>query len=124
MLWGSVKARDLLRDPRTVVHSVVTGRDGSEGEFKVRGRAVAETADDVQTTYAAEVSRRLGWEPVPGRFHLFRMDLDDVTFIRYDEPSGDQHVARWPIGGEFVRRGTSATSLGPPEERVDLLAPP
>lgn len=37
MLWHSRKAADLLRDPRILVHSVITSRDGGEGEFKVRG---------------------------------------------------------------------------------------
>ena len=39
MLWQSRKAADLLRDPRVLVHSVVTSRDGGEGEFKIRGTA-------------------------------------------------------------------------------------
>lgn len=30
MMWRSTKARDLLRDPRILMHSVVTGRDGAE----------------------------------------------------------------------------------------------
>jgi hypothetical protein len=121
MLWGSHKARDLVRDDRLTVHSIVTGRDGSGGEFKVRGRALVVETRSVQAAYAEEAHRRLGWHPVPGRFHLFRVDLDDVTFIRYDEPTGDQYVARWPRGGEFVRRGTSATSLGAPEPWHELL---
>jgi hypothetical protein len=124
MLWGSTKARDLARDARILVHSVVTDRDGAAGEFKVRGRAVPEHSAEVQERYAAEVGRRLDWQPVPGRFHLFRVDIDDVTFIRYDSATGDQYVARWPRGREFVRRGTSATSLGPPEELHDLLPRP
>jgi hypothetical protein len=28
MLWGSAKAADLQRDPRILVHSVITNRDG------------------------------------------------------------------------------------------------
>jgi hypothetical protein len=42
MTWQSTKARDFLRDPRVLVHSVITSRDGTEGEFKVRGTARAE----------------------------------------------------------------------------------
>ena len=42
MLQGSAKAADLRRDPRILVHSVITSRDGGEGEFKVRGHARAE----------------------------------------------------------------------------------
>src|SRR5437763_4093840 len=37
MMWRSPKALDLLRDPRLVVHSVVSRRDGDEGDFKLSG---------------------------------------------------------------------------------------
>ena len=50
----------------------------------------------VQAAYAAVVRDHLGWDPVPGRFHLFRIDVEDVTLIRYDDATGDQFVARWP----------------------------
>jgi hypothetical protein len=53
-------------------------------------------------------------------FHLYVIDIDDVTYIRYS-PSGDQHVTRWPPGNEFVRRATSPTSVADPEIVSDLL---
>jgi hypothetical protein len=121
MLLGSAKAKDLIRDPRVLVHSVVTGRDGAEGEFKVRGTVRGETDPGVQARYAAAVADNLGWRPIPGEFHLFEVCVDDVTFIRYESATGDQFLTRWPTGGEFVRRGTSATTLGPPERRRELL---
>lgn len=121
MMRGSTKARDLLRDPRILVHSVITSRDGGEGEFKVRGIARPEADLNVQERYAAAVGQALGWRPVPGEFHLFAVDIDDVTFVRYDDATGDQFVTRWPPGSEFVRRGTSATTVGPPEPHRDLL---
>jgi hypothetical protein len=34
MLWGSAKAADLQRDPRILVHSVITSRDGGEGNSR------------------------------------------------------------------------------------------
>lgn len=37
MMWRSLKALDLLRDPRVLVHSVVTSPEGKDGEMKVRG---------------------------------------------------------------------------------------
>jgi hypothetical protein len=43
MLHGSYKAADLVRDPRILIHSIVTSRDGRVGEYKVRGRAVEES---------------------------------------------------------------------------------
>jgi Pyridoxamine 5'-phosphate oxidase len=122
MLWGSTKAADLGRDPRVLVHSIITSRNGGEGEFKVRGRAHPVEDLAIQRRYAATVTARLGWRPVPGRFHLFTVELHEVTFIRYDDATGDQYVVRWPQGREFVRRGTSATSLGDPQPRTDILA--
>jgi hypothetical protein len=124
MLWHSRKAADLLRDPRILVHSIITGRDGGEGEFKVRGTARAEGSAAVQARYAAAVSASLGWAPEPGRFHLFGVSIAEVTFIRYDDATGDQHVARWPPAREFIRRGTTATSLGEPEPVHDILVAP
>ncbi len=115
MLWQSTKAADLKRDPRVLVHSVITSRDGGPGEYKLRGTARAETDPAVQRHYADAVGASLGWRPEPGRFHLFGVDIDDVTVIRYDDATGDQFVTRWPGTDEFVRRGTSATSLGDPE---------
>jgi pyridoxamine 5'-phosphate oxidase-like protein len=122
MLWQSRKAADLLRDPRILVHSTVTSRDGGDGEFKLRGTAVAEHDPAAQRRYAAAVAAALGWNPQPGRFHLFRIDADEVIFIRYDDATGDQHVARWPAGTEFIRPGTTATSVGDPRPVSEVLA--
>jgi hypothetical protein len=121
MGWGTLKARDLARDTRLLVHSIVTSRDGTSGEFKLRGHALAEHDSRLHLEYANVVAAQLGWQPEPGRFHLFRMDIEDVTFIRWDDANNDQYVTRWPPGREFVRRGTSATSLGAPEPRSQLL---
>ncbi len=123
MMWGSTKAADLLRDPRTLVHNPVSNRDGLEGEFKLRGTARDEPGRDVQGRYAAEVAQSLGWEPEPGKFHLFAVDVERVTCIRYDGPTGDQYVAYWPPAREFVRRATSATSVGEPEPSTGILEP-
>ena len=67
MLWGSHKAADLDRDPRVLVHSIVTSRDGGDGEFKLRGWCRAETDRTVLERYADAVSAALGWRPDLGR---------------------------------------------------------
>jgi hypothetical protein len=121
MLWGSYKAADLVRDPRLLVHNIITSRDGSAGEYKVRGRAVAEDDEKTRAGYAAAMREQAGWEPDPGAFHLFWVDVAEVTFIRYEDSTGDQFVTLWPAAREFVRRGTTATSLGEPEPFADLL---
>ena len=76
----------------------------------------------VQRRYAVAVSASLGWNPEPGRFHLFVVGVDHATFIRYDQPSGDQHVTAWPPAREFVRRATSATSVGDPQANHGILS--
>ena len=123
MMWGSLKARDLLRDDRILVHSIVTNREGGDGEFKIRGRARQQNDITMQRRYAEEVARSLDWSPEPGQFHLFSVEVGTAAFLRYDGTTGDQYVASWPPAEEFVRRGTTATSVGPPEPRRELLVP-
>jgi hypothetical protein len=121
MMWQSAKARDLLRDPRILVHSVITSRDGAEGELKIRGTARAEHDLAVQRRYADAVAADLGWNPQPGRFHLFAVDISLIIFISYNTATGDQHVAMWPPAQEFIRRATSATSVGDPEPLSEII---
>ena len=56
-----------------------------------------------------------------GHFTLFRIDIDDVTYISYEPETGAQHVARWPAGVEYLRPTTTPTSLGPPQPVRRLL---
>jgi len=121
MMWQSTKARDLLRDPRILVHSVITSRDGAEGEFKVRGNALLEGEPAVQLRYAEAVAKSLGWRPDSERSHLFAVDVSKVSYISYDTATGDQHVATWPPVYEVIRRATSETSVGDPEPITGLL---
>jgi hypothetical protein len=121
MGWGSRKAADLQRDPRILVHSIVTKRDGSDGEFKVRGRAISISDPDEQLSFAEGILEALGWQPEPGKSHPFRIDIDEVTVVRWNDASNDQFISRWPAMIEEVRRGTSAQSHAPPEPISDLL---
>jgi hypothetical protein len=120
MMWQSRKAHDLVRDDRILLHSIVTTREGTEGEVKVRGRAIAVDDRTVRARYCDAVAV-LGWRPEEPWFHLFRIEIEDLTGIRY-APSGDQFVVRWPSRTEFVRRLTSATSVGPPEPVDDFFS--
>jgi hypothetical protein len=120
MMSKSAKAIDLARDPRILLHSIVTGPEPAT-EVKVRGTARTEHDPAVQRRYAAAVSAELGWRPVVGDFTLFAVDVDDVTCIGYDPDTGGQHVARWPAGLEYVRPPVTPTSLGPPQPVRRLL---
>lgn len=121
MMWGSTKATDLSRDPRLLVHNAISNKDGQDGEFKIRGVARNEERLSIQQRYAAEVDQALGWNPEPGRFHLFSVGIEHITYLRYDAATGDQYGLTWPPAREFVRRATSATSVGSPEPLTDIL---
>jgi hypothetical protein len=121
MMAGSTKASDLGRDPRIVLHSIVTGPEAAP-EIKVRGTVRAETSQQVQQHYADTAADALGWRAVVGHFSLFAVSIDDVTYIGYDAESGAQHVARWPRGEEYLRPSTTPTSLGPPEPVRKILS--
>jgi len=120
MMQTSMKARDLRRDPRILLHSLVNGPEAAP-EVKVRGTVVEETDVDVQERYATAAAAELGWRPVVGQFTLFGVDVRDVTFIGFDAETGAQHVARWPAGVEYLRPSTTPTSLGLPQPVTRLL---
>jgi hypothetical protein len=122
MMRSSTKALDLARDPRILLHSIVTGPEAA-AEIKVRGTVRAETSPDVQRLYAETVAAEIGWRPVVGQFTLFAVDIEDVTYIGYDAESSAQHVARWPAGLEYLRPSITPTSLGPRETVRRLLGP-
>lgn len=120
MMRTSTKAADLARDPRILLHSVVTGPEPAV-EIKMRGTAHAVADREVQREYAATVAGQLGWRPVVGEFMLFVIDVGDVTYIGYDPGTSGQHVARWPAGLEYVRPAVTPTSLGLPQPVRRLL---
>ena len=51
MMWRSRKVLDLLRDPRCTLHSTVTDREASEGEFKLSGEAQDVQDTDLRRSY-------------------------------------------------------------------------
>ena len=63
MMWRSTKAIDLTRGPRILMHSVITSRDGGEGEYKVRGTVHSQTDVAAQRRFADSVEKSLGWRP-------------------------------------------------------------
>ena len=92
--WSG-KAADLRRDPRYVLHSVVTGPDSGEGELKLYG-------------FAAEAGPGLRGEPAgawwpaepPEKAAVFVMGIRLALFVAWDLERGVMTVHRWsPRGG-------------------------
>mgnify|MGYP002529933737 CR=1 FL=1 len=85
MMWQSKKAQDLLRDPRCTVHNTVSNRDGSEGEFKVYGRAVPILDPEQRERYCNAVYVKTGWRPTEPEFHLFSIDIESVGIVAFSD---------------------------------------
>jgi hypothetical protein len=95
MMWRSPKALDLLRDPRCVIHSVVSDRHGAEGDFKLYGRAV-DVQDGVRRArYRATIKARIDWEPAEPNFHCFAIDVESAGFRVF---SPDDYGLAWRPG--------------------------
>src|SRR3954451_22757798 len=102
MMWRSPKALDLLRAPRLVVHSVVTRRDGDEGDFKLYGRARQVDDPPVRARYRATIKERIDWEPEEPGYHLFAVEVESAGFVTFapDDRYGlawdpEQGLRRW-----------------------------
>ena len=78
MMWQSLKALDLLRDPRCTLHSMATDRFGGDGELKLYGRARDVQDTDERTRFVAAVEELMGWSP-PEPYHCFAIDVDSVA---------------------------------------------
>ena len=76
MSHRSRKALDLLRDSRVTVQSIVTNKDGTEGEVKLYGRAEDVQSPETRRVYLEAVRRELGYElAADEEFHLFAVDV-------------------------------------------------
>jgi hypothetical protein len=89
MSW-SLKTRDLLRDPRCVLHSAITGPDNGEGEFKLYGRVVEV---DEQTRNSCKE----GWwiKQPPDAVTVFALNIERAAFISWDTEHGKMTARRW-----------------------------
>jgi hypothetical protein len=70
----SPKGRDLRRNPRYSIHSLVTDQQGSEGEFIVSGRATA--LDDA--TVRATTAKAGSYDPAE-RYVLFELSVEEAA---------------------------------------------
>src|ERR671930_2518791 len=100
MMWRSPKALDLRRDPRCVVHSVVSNRSGEEGDFKLYGRAVEVGDPERRSAYRATIKARIDWEPEEPRFHVFAIDVESAGFVIFGE---ERYGLAWDRDGGLRR---------------------
>ncbi len=86
----SLKTRDLVRDPRCVLHSAISGPDSGEGELKLYGRATE--ADDQVRDNCQE-----GWwlSRPPDTATVFALNIEQATFISWDTEQSQMTVRSW-----------------------------
>jgi hypothetical protein len=58
----------------------VSNRDGSEGEFKLYGRAVDITDREERRRFADAVFAAIGFRPEEPKFHCFAIAVESVVF--------------------------------------------
>ncbi|MFF3432304.1 pyridoxamine 5'-phosphate oxidase family protein [Streptomyces sp. NPDC002602] len=99
MMAGSMKARDLQRDPRFALHSNPgPGEEMEGGDVRISGRALELVDPPELHRYAEETE-------TPHPFHLFHADLTEIVRITVE---GDDLVVRtWTPerGVHTLRRG-------------------
>jgi hypothetical protein len=106
MMWKSTKALDLLRDPRLTLHTLHCDREGTEGDFKLYGRAIDAPDPTIRRLYGDVLEARIEWRPTEP-FHLFSLDVQSAGYIEF---GAGRRALRWTSdrGVERVRH---------PEER-------
>jgi hypothetical protein len=94
MMPGSLKAADLLRDPRFALHSATTDKQVTDGDAKIAGRVDGVDPDDAATfaRFLDAFATETGYPPPPGPFHLFRADVAELSLVR---PAGDHLDVDW-----------------------------
>jgi Pyridoxamine 5'-phosphate oxidase len=95
-MWQSLKARDMQRDPRFALHSGSEDPPDWRGDAKVAGRA-EEITDP-------ERIAEINGPKAPGRSHLFRADIDELSVVRLSPDRKYLEVISWHPGRGVERR--------------------
>lgn len=103
MMWQSLKALDLLRDPRCTVHSTTSDKDGTEGDFKVYGTAEHVTDPARRERHCQVTEQEIGWRPADDEFHVFSIDVREVAYALFAGNEDDPKIYSWRPGGDLRR---------------------
>lgn len=102
MMWQSMKALDLIRDARCTVHSTTSDKDGSEGDFKVYGRAEHVTDAARRERHCQVTEQEIGWRPGDDEFHVFSVDVLELAYTKFGDPD-EPTIYSWRPGGDLRR---------------------
>jgi hypothetical protein len=99
-MWRSLKALDLLRDPRFALHSGSADPPDWTGDAKLAGRAQEVTDSERKMAI-------IGADASPDSSHLFRADVTELVVVRLGEPADHLVIETWHAGrgvNRFERR--------------------
>jgi hypothetical protein len=86
MMWQSLKALDLMHDPRYAIHTTISDRVAQEGELKLHGRVKNVSDPEKRHRYCEELEKKTGWAPTDPRWHLFVLtDIAIAGLFRTEE---------------------------------------
>jgi Pyridoxamine 5'-phosphate oxidase len=100
MIPRSLKALDLLRDPRVYVHAPVTAKEGSP-ELKLAGQARVLEDDTLRRKLDDTFWELIQWQPAPDS-HYFELLAERAAWVEYDD--GGQTSIRWREGADGEKR--------------------
>jgi hypothetical protein len=103
MMHRSVKALDLQADPRVALHSATVDAELTLGDAKLAGRAVEETDPDVIRRFAAASAEAHDGAEPPSPFHLFRVDVGEVSLVRMGDPPDHLAIESWSPAAGYRR---------------------
>lgn len=92
MMPRSLKALDLLRDPRIYVHTPVTSKEGGQGEFKLAGHAPELLDVSLRRKLDDLFWEMIQWRPASDS-HYFEVLAKRAAYHRY---GGNEVALRWP----------------------------
>ncbi|MEX2547455.1 MAG: pyridoxamine 5'-phosphate oxidase family protein [Chloroflexota bacterium] len=94
LLFGvmrSAKGVDLERDPRCALHSSVSDPNGSEGEFKLSGRAVL-----VSDAALRDARPDTWWNSFPVEAAtVYSLDVESAAFVGWNFENMTYELTRW-----------------------------
>jgi Pyridoxamine 5'-phosphate oxidase len=92
MIPRSLKARDLLSDPRVYVHAPVTAKENSP-EFKLAGRAEVLEDEELRRKLDDLFWEMIEWRPAPDS-HYFEFLAERAAYVTYGD---GQTSIRWQL---------------------------
>jgi hypothetical protein len=101
MMHRSVKALDLLRDPRLAVHSATVDAELKLGDAKLSGRAVEEIDSETKRSFGDAEDHGEAEPPEP--YHLFRVDISEISIVRIGDPPDHLVIESWSPAAGYRR---------------------